>query len=239
MPRFFPEANEWRVEIEAYGDSWSTNERVHSLVRSSGSSYMTNGLLIYGYIFAHFLVYQKALPHIRLSNRYHLNFLIYEDSFSFLLAQYKIFFLTGHYLFHFICPHRPVTSAGSRARSPVFYTICLWLRTCTLSLSLSEQLNRVLSVPSTIWSLKNRPTNWGFVRGVQRMYILKKDSFFFSLPETKLHGCRVTRYAFFSVNSTHKFLFLQTTNITKQIHHKFQHVMIIMKLNRAFSYIND
>ncbi len=27
-------------------------------------SYMTNGLLIYGEIFAHFLIYQEALPHI-------------------------------------------------------------------------------------------------------------------------------------------------------------------------------
>jgi hypothetical protein len=27
-------------------------------------SYMTNGLLIYGEIFAHFLIYKEALPHI-------------------------------------------------------------------------------------------------------------------------------------------------------------------------------
>jgi hypothetical protein len=26
--------------------------------------YMTNGLLLYGEIFAHFLIYQEALPHI-------------------------------------------------------------------------------------------------------------------------------------------------------------------------------
>ncbi len=31
-------------------------------------SYMTNGLLIYGEIFAHFLIYQEALPHIWLCN---------------------------------------------------------------------------------------------------------------------------------------------------------------------------
>jgi hypothetical protein len=30
---------------------------------SVAKSYMTNGLLIYGYIFAHFLIYEKALPH--------------------------------------------------------------------------------------------------------------------------------------------------------------------------------
>jgi len=39
-------------------------------------SYMTNGLLIFGEIFAHFLIYQEALPHIRLSNCFTLNFLI-------------------------------------------------------------------------------------------------------------------------------------------------------------------
>ncbi len=31
-------------------------------------SYMTNGLLIYGEIFAHFLIYEEALPHIWLCN---------------------------------------------------------------------------------------------------------------------------------------------------------------------------
>ncbi len=50
-------------------------------------SYMTNGLLIYGGIFTHFLIHQEALPHIRLCNSSTLNFLIYEErkiQFSFL-----------------------------------------------------------------------------------------------------------------------------------------------------------
>jgi hypothetical protein len=42
---------------------------------------MTNGLLIYGEIFAHFPIYEEALPHIRLCNCSTLNFLIYEKNF--------------------------------------------------------------------------------------------------------------------------------------------------------------
>ncbi len=46
---------------------------------------MTNGFLIYGEKFAHFLLYtyQEALPHIWLCTRSHLNFLIYDDNFDF------------------------------------------------------------------------------------------------------------------------------------------------------------
>jgi hypothetical protein len=39
-------------------------------------SYMTNGLLIYDKIFAHFLIFLEALPHIRLCNDSVQNFLI-------------------------------------------------------------------------------------------------------------------------------------------------------------------
>ncbi len=46
-------------------------------------SYMTNSLLIYGEIFAHFPIYEEALPHIWLCNCFTLNFLIYEDNFIF------------------------------------------------------------------------------------------------------------------------------------------------------------
>jgi hypothetical protein len=40
-------------------------------------SYMTKGLLIYGDIFAHFLIYWEALPHFLLRNCSTLNFPIY------------------------------------------------------------------------------------------------------------------------------------------------------------------
>ncbi len=47
-------------------------------------SYMTKGLLIYGKIFAHFLINDEALPHIWLCNRSHLNFpYIWEENFVF------------------------------------------------------------------------------------------------------------------------------------------------------------
>ncbi len=46
-------------------------------------AYMTNGLLIYGEIFAHFFIYWKALPHIWLCNYSTLNFFMYEENFIF------------------------------------------------------------------------------------------------------------------------------------------------------------
>ncbi len=46
-------------------------------------SYMTNGLLIYGVIFAHFLIYWETLPHIWLCNCSTLNFPIYEENLIF------------------------------------------------------------------------------------------------------------------------------------------------------------
>ncbi len=45
---------------------------------------MTNGLLIYGEKFAHFLINLETLPHIWLCTRSHLNFLIYEENLVFL-----------------------------------------------------------------------------------------------------------------------------------------------------------
>ncbi len=51
---------------------------------------MTNGLLIYGEIFAHFLIYWKALPHIWLCNCSTLNFLIYEENLIFFLSVCSI-----------------------------------------------------------------------------------------------------------------------------------------------------
>jgi hypothetical protein len=53
-------------------------------------SYMTNGLLIYGEIFAHFLIYEEALPHIWLSTCSTLNFLIYEENLIFFLISVRI-----------------------------------------------------------------------------------------------------------------------------------------------------
>ncbi len=51
-------------------------------------SYMTNGLLIYGEIFEHFLIYQEALPQIWLCNCSTLNCLIYVWwKFDFLFYQ--------------------------------------------------------------------------------------------------------------------------------------------------------
>ncbi len=52
---------------------------------------MTNGLLIYGEIFANFLIYQEALPHIWLCNCSTLHFLIYEENliFFFISLQYN------------------------------------------------------------------------------------------------------------------------------------------------------
>ncbi len=50
-------------------------------------SYMTNGLLIYGEIFTHFLIYEEALPHIWLCNCCTLNFLIYEENFLFFFIR--------------------------------------------------------------------------------------------------------------------------------------------------------
>jgi hypothetical protein len=44
---------------------------------------MTNGLLIYEEIFAHFLIYEEVLPHLRLCNCSTLNFLIFEENFIF------------------------------------------------------------------------------------------------------------------------------------------------------------
>ncbi len=44
---------------------------------------MTNGLLRYGEIFAHFLIYWEAHPHIWLCNCSTLNFLIYEENLIF------------------------------------------------------------------------------------------------------------------------------------------------------------
>ncbi len=46
----------------------------------NAKSYMTNGLLICGEIFSHFLIYYKALPHIWICNCSSLNFLIYEEN---------------------------------------------------------------------------------------------------------------------------------------------------------------
>jgi hypothetical protein len=47
----------------------------------------------------------------------------YKRFFSALAAQggpvQNIIFLTAHYIFHFLCRHRPVSRAGSRAGSPV------------------------------------------------------------------------------------------------------------------------
>ncbi len=40
-------------------------------------------LIIYGYIFAHFLTYQETLPHLWLFTWSHLNFLIYDENFVF------------------------------------------------------------------------------------------------------------------------------------------------------------
>jgi hypothetical protein len=44
---------------------------------------MSNGLLIYAKIFAHFLISQEALPYITPFTRSHLNFLAYEENFLF------------------------------------------------------------------------------------------------------------------------------------------------------------
>ncbi len=52
-------------------------------------SYMTNGLLIYGEIFAHFLIFWEARPHIWLCNCSTLNFLICEENLIF-------FFINAH-----------------------------------------------------------------------------------------------------------------------------------------------
>ena len=46
-------------------------------------SYMTNGLLIYGELFAHFLIYFETLPNICLCNCSIMNFIIYEENFIF------------------------------------------------------------------------------------------------------------------------------------------------------------
>ncbi len=46
-------------------------------------SYMTNGLVVYGEIFEHFLIYYEALPHMWLCNCSTLNFLIYEENLIF------------------------------------------------------------------------------------------------------------------------------------------------------------
>ncbi len=48
---------------------------------------MTNDLLIYSEKFAHFLIYWEALPKVWLCTRSHLNFLIYEENFSFLFIS--------------------------------------------------------------------------------------------------------------------------------------------------------
>jgi hypothetical protein len=55
-------------------------------------SYMTNGLLIYGEIFARFLIYEEALPHIGLYNCSTLNCLIYEENLFFFFFQCNNFF---------------------------------------------------------------------------------------------------------------------------------------------------
>ncbi len=55
-------------------------------------SYMTIGLLIlyvYGEIFAHFLIYYIALPHIWLCNCSTLNFLIYEKNLIFFVISVR------------------------------------------------------------------------------------------------------------------------------------------------------
>ncbi len=43
-------------------------------------SYMTNGLLLYGEIFVHFLIFQEALPHILICNCSILTCLKYEEN---------------------------------------------------------------------------------------------------------------------------------------------------------------
>jgi uncharacterized protein YjbI with pentapeptide repeats len=45
--------------------------------------FMTNGLLIYGEIFTHFLIYKEALPNIWLCNCSTQNFPIYEENLIF------------------------------------------------------------------------------------------------------------------------------------------------------------
>jgi hypothetical protein len=51
--------------------------------RAVAKSYITNGLLTYGEIFAHFLRYQEALLHIWLCNCSTLNFPIYDENLIF------------------------------------------------------------------------------------------------------------------------------------------------------------
>ncbi len=53
-------------------------------------SYMTNGFLICGEIFAHFLIYYEALPHIWLCNCSTLNFPIYEENLIFFFISLSI-----------------------------------------------------------------------------------------------------------------------------------------------------
>ncbi len=50
-------------------------------------SYITNGLLIYGEMFPHFLIYWETLPHIWLCNCSTLNFLIYGEKIDFLFIS--------------------------------------------------------------------------------------------------------------------------------------------------------
>ncbi len=56
---------------------------------------MTNGLLIYGEIFAHLLIYWEALHHIWLCNCSTLNFLIYEENLIFFFISVR---RAGHLL---------------------------------------------------------------------------------------------------------------------------------------------
>ncbi len=56
-------------------------------------SCMTNGLPICDLIFALFLIYKKALPYIWLCNRFHLNFLIYEENFVIFFISVIIFLM--------------------------------------------------------------------------------------------------------------------------------------------------
>jgi hypothetical protein len=58
--------------------------------KSVAKPYMTNGLLIYGSLFSHFLIYSEALPHLRLCNPSHLNFRLYEENFLFFFIKVDV-----------------------------------------------------------------------------------------------------------------------------------------------------
>ncbi len=61
-------------------------------------SYMTNGLLIYGEIFPHFLIRKPFLIYVWLCNCSTLNFLKYEEDLIFFFYQCNVYFSRGKVL---------------------------------------------------------------------------------------------------------------------------------------------